>query len=446
MSDSELYSRLLFPKKQGYPLFHPQPFDDLPEAARRVGTEIGDVGLVTQDGSFDPIFNILRPPDHPAQRFGVPAAFEPVTLLPQDIAKRALFHLHGSDISNTAISKKRIDVEAGIEDNVQVSLWLRYWIMNLIIVQNWYAFVNGDLGRMVGNGELYLVTGVTKATSWSVAAIEDHSGEGKVALRLKAAQIGHADDPKAISIVDSNWSEMSTKGSFGFFNPQSPLSDRNTSALSRTSSGGTRSACSTSPSDDGNFFSSRFHPSDVINEYLLHCVEDAVAAVTHDDEWASVLTPEDDEVPDWPELLRRIVQNFETHTVGDLSLSTYQGEAANPDATNEHYSDWEYLFREPEEGEATALVHGKRAVIPSSSALDAIFETLEREFWLTLVACHSDLSSEDALAAFKPHVSALRKAIIRISHAEDGEPVDEDAPIDDSSPERSRQKAPIMVS
>ncbi|KAJ7325430.1 hypothetical protein DFH08DRAFT_662969, partial [Mycena albidolilacea] len=68
MSDSELYSRLLFPKKHGCPLFHPQPFDDLPEPARKLGTEIGDVGLVTQDGAFDPIFNIRRAIDDPSNR------------------------------------------------------------------------------------------------------------------------------------------------------------------------------------------------------------------------------------------------------------------------------------------------------------------------------------------------------------------------------------------
>ncbi|KAJ7739927.1 hypothetical protein B0H16DRAFT_62338 [Mycena metata] len=296
MSDSDLYSRLLFPKKHGYPLFHPQPFDDLLEPARRIGTEIGDVGIVTQEGSFDPIFNILRAKDDPSNRFGVPPAFESVSLGPEDIATRTLFHLPGSDISNTTVVKKRIDVEAGIEDNVFIPLGAGAVIevstnskqTGLLLLpdgasrwdlrqqkvfrdyalkhaQNWYSFVNGDLGRMVGNGDLYLVTGVTKSTSWSVAAVENHSGEGKVSLRLKAAQVGNAGAsrawewesasssvdsgprrnageelwrdnqtvflrgfkvalrlmslrrPKAVSIVNANWSDMSSTGTFGFF-------------------------------------------------------------------------------------------------------------------------------------------------------------------------------------------------------------------------------------
>lgn len=58
--------------------------------------------------------------------------------------------------------------------------------------QRWYAFVNGDLGRMVNNGDLYLVTGTDKSSSWSVAAVENHSEDCKVSLKLKAALVGSA--------------------------------------------------------------------------------------------------------------------------------------------------------------------------------------------------------------------------------------------------------------
>jgi hypothetical protein len=124
---------------------------------------------------------------------------------------------------------------------------------------------------MAGKGDLYLVTGVTKSTSWSVVALENHSGEGKVSLKLKAAQMGNAgaacawewesadssvnsgprrcpgeEDwrdnqtvflrgfkvalrstplrraPKIKTVVNSKWSDMSSKGSFiPFSQPQS---------------------------------------------------------------------------------------------------------------------------------------------------------------------------------------------------------------------------------
>ncbi|KAJ7339211.1 hypothetical protein DFH08DRAFT_650453, partial [Mycena albidolilacea] len=54
----------------------------------------------------------------------------------------------------------------------------------------WYAFVNSDLGRMVNNGDLYLVTGTDKSSSWSVAAFENHSEDCKLSLKLKAALVG----------------------------------------------------------------------------------------------------------------------------------------------------------------------------------------------------------------------------------------------------------------
>ena len=59
MSDSTRYSRLLLSKGWGYPLFHPQPFDDLPRAEREVGTSIGHVGIITPDGAFM-LLNVVK--------------------------------------------------------------------------------------------------------------------------------------------------------------------------------------------------------------------------------------------------------------------------------------------------------------------------------------------------------------------------------------------------
>jgi hypothetical protein len=162
--------------------------------------------------------------------------------------------------------------------------------------QNWYTFVNGDLGRMTGNGDLYLVTGVTKSTSWSVAAIENQSGDGKVSLKLKAAQSGSAGascawewesasssvnsgprrrpgeeswrdnqtvflrgfkvairstalrrSPKVLSIVNSKWSDMMSKtASMPFSQPRSGPSSAGNLPQSAPSTPGS----GTSASDD----------------------------------------------------------------------------------------------------------------------------------------------------------------------------------------------------
>ncbi|KAJ7765368.1 hypothetical protein B0H16DRAFT_1260485, partial [Mycena metata] len=65
VADSQLYSRLLFPKGHGYPLYRPQPPEDLPAEYRKSGACIGDVGVITPDGYFDFIFNICAPADSP---------------------------------------------------------------------------------------------------------------------------------------------------------------------------------------------------------------------------------------------------------------------------------------------------------------------------------------------------------------------------------------------
>ncbi|KAJ7663617.1 hypothetical protein B0H17DRAFT_991423, partial [Mycena rosella] len=194
MSDSQLYTRLLLPRGHGFPLFHPQPFDDLPLESRRIGTEIGHVGVITSDGSFDFLFNICRSADDPFNRFGVPEGFEQVNLDPEDVASRAQYHRPGSDISNTKISKRRLDLDMGVDSNTAVLLLpdgasrtdlrrkKRFRDYVLKHAQSWYAFVNGVLERMVDNGDLYLVTGIDKSASWSVAAVENHSEDGNISL------------------------------------------------------------------------------------------------------------------------------------------------------------------------------------------------------------------------------------------------------------------------
>jgi hypothetical protein len=118
MSDSGLYTRLLLPKRHGYPLSCPTPYGDAPLEARQAGTEIGDVGVVMSDGSFDVIFNICRAPDDRINRFGVPRGFEQVHVGPEDVALLPEFHDPGCHVSNTTINKRRLGVDAGAESNV----------------------------------------------------------------------------------------------------------------------------------------------------------------------------------------------------------------------------------------------------------------------------------------------------------------------------------------
>ncbi|KAJ7366214.1 hypothetical protein DFH08DRAFT_763368, partial [Mycena albidolilacea] len=243
MSDRDLYSRLLLAKGHGYPLSYPQPLDDLPPESSAEGIQIGDVGVLTSDGGFDPLFNICRLAQDDRNRFGVPAGFETVHLRPGDVSSRRVFHRPGSHVSNTRVNKRRLDVDTDL-DNVFLPLGAGAAVelstvskqaavlllpdgasrINLRFLdifrqqalrhaQRWYAFVK-SLGYMVENGELYLVTGLDNSSSWIVGAAETESQDCNISLKLKAAQIGSAGASYA-------W-QWETSGAFADSGPRRP--------------------------------------------------------------------------------------------------------------------------------------------------------------------------------------------------------------------------------
>jgi hypothetical protein len=98
MTDSELYSRLLLPKRLGFPLFNPEPYPNEPSD----GIQIGDVGTLTKEGSFDFCFNVLSPADSRRNRLGVPPDFQPLVLPPDAITVSRL--PVGYSISNATVA------------------------------------------------------------------------------------------------------------------------------------------------------------------------------------------------------------------------------------------------------------------------------------------------------------------------------------------------------
>jgi hypothetical protein len=79
MLPNDVFTRLLMPQGNGFPLWNPEPDQTLPAAYRGEGVRIGDVGIITRDGRFDFLFNICEERESPINGGRVPDCFEKVS-------------------------------------------------------------------------------------------------------------------------------------------------------------------------------------------------------------------------------------------------------------------------------------------------------------------------------------------------------------------------------
>ncbi|KIK60187.1 hypothetical protein GYMLUDRAFT_614472 [Collybiopsis luxurians FD-317 M1] len=206
--ESEVYARLLLPRKKGYPLWQPKPDEHLPEEYRRVGVRIGDVGILNDSGGFDYLFNACLPADHPVNAGRVPLDFEQLSGMDntRDITGLAQAYKPGSDILShpshiykaaksyhpsqrpvprvppqvgagfifsSSVSKGALLIlpEGGSKSDHQQLITFRNYAAEH--ARSWYAHANGPLARGINNGSIYFVTGCDKARAWGVASFTD---------------------------------------------------------------------------------------------------------------------------------------------------------------------------------------------------------------------------------------------------------------------------------
>ncbi|EDR11697.1 uncharacterized protein LACBIDRAFT_314198 [Laccaria bicolor S238N-H82] len=179
-SSNSIYERHMYLKKRGFPLWIPQPNTTLSRSYQRRGVSIGDVGIFTSNGGFDFLFNVCLPAGDPSNPDELPEGFSRLELKPADVCKfhahsshshlaspdvkkrdRAIFECSGSDGAILAMPKGAYD-----EDLKNIRRFREY---TLIHAESWYQYANGPCGREIGNGELHLVTGCDKTTSWGIA-------------------------------------------------------------------------------------------------------------------------------------------------------------------------------------------------------------------------------------------------------------------------------------
>jgi hypothetical protein len=112
---NEVYVRRLLSKCHGYPVYGPKPDNCLPQAYQDRGTSIGDVVIITNDGTIDFLFNICLPSDHPINSGRTPECFKMVELdASKDLSLMEDWHGIDSSIASSSVQKKALAAHAAV--------------------------------------------------------------------------------------------------------------------------------------------------------------------------------------------------------------------------------------------------------------------------------------------------------------------------------------------
>ncbi|KAJ3873205.1 hypothetical protein F5051DRAFT_360565 [Lentinula edodes] len=410
--ESEIYAQMLLLRKKGYPLWKPKSDNSrLPESYKREGIHIGDVGILTESGGFDYLFNICQGPDHELNLGRVPEDFRPILDFDCDDTEDYTQEYElGSHVASdpNRIHQRRIPasptpnnpfknrLHSAIPDEVGAGLSYsstaskgallvlpeggkrvdhlhraRFEKYAAECAPSWYMHVNGALGRTAYNGSLYLVTGFDKARAWGVASFSDaipeniqleyvpkstHSEDRypKYWFRTcnSASSSSGADDRygqqsgciflRGFKIaVRETWFREKVTEILHIYNlnadslfPKAPNPEARWSSILRrwlyplhqipTPSEHKFALDEDARKVDLDYISSihTYHPSDIINHWILQNSSELDVAITHDDDWATVIQEDDQQMPDDEELIRRI-QTSNLHVQHGLTASGY---------------------------------------------------------------------------------------------------------------------------
>ncbi|KAF9476418.1 hypothetical protein BDN70DRAFT_776591, partial [Pholiota conissans] len=186
----QIYEQQLLLKKRGFPLWIPEPNKRLPMVYQRTGVAIGDVGTYTASGGFSFLFSICLPRDHPYQPDDLPEDFVPIDppLASRDLREFSEFKV-GTYLASETIKAVKSSQPATYTAAAEGAILtipegaVSYDLENIPRIrgyaaeniESWYRYVNGPRGREAKNGEVRLVIGCDKTTSWGMAVISGQS-------------------------------------------------------------------------------------------------------------------------------------------------------------------------------------------------------------------------------------------------------------------------------
>ncbi|SJL06517.1 uncharacterized protein ARMOST_09858 [Armillaria ostoyae] len=190
------YIPLMMDHRHGFPLWFPDPDLSLPGCYRAKGIRVGDLGYITARGGFAYLFNVYASAHDPINEGRVPPIFESLKVSGPPAREQEL-HPKDHTLATPGVHRTAIGVETSTEGALTsggVGLTLscsstqgaglvlpdgttRYdanhpaqlYEYAKKYAQYWYQYFNGEEGREMRNGCLYLVTGCDKCHSWEAA-------------------------------------------------------------------------------------------------------------------------------------------------------------------------------------------------------------------------------------------------------------------------------------
>ncbi|KAM6490706.1 hypothetical protein JOM56_014049 [Amanita muscaria] len=189
-SIEDLYTRSMLRCRVGYPLYEPDPFSQFSKEYSRNGVNVGDVGFIREDGTFDFLFNIcppqnsfINPPNLPyGFSLELPEHSETRTMKPLPRATRFFPPTVIRTISGEYICEESEGAILELpEGAIRAGAINTGWFEDLAKRHGvqWYEYTK-TRGRGISNGSLYLVTSFTKCTQWGIAVLDRpcDSGQG----------------------------------------------------------------------------------------------------------------------------------------------------------------------------------------------------------------------------------------------------------------------------
>ncbi|KIM38801.1 hypothetical protein M413DRAFT_447513 [Hebeloma cylindrosporum] len=348
-------------KCRGSPIHRPNPPTAQPIEYRKEGFSIGDVILLNFGGYVDFLFNTCVPADSPfnGRPRNIPEGFSPISppLDPANIHEYAAFKGHtvldgrsvrrfqiqgrvpGTVFDAIAEEMAILTIPEGVisRDIIDVSCFRKYIAANAV---GWYKFVNEVGDRYATNGDLRIVVGSDRCSAWSrvaTSSVTVHIPPDNTASTRSLAQFSVGTNAGGTGVL------RSIKDGQAVLDPDGVVY-QNQSVFLRTLN---ISVCDDIWSKIAEDFrphvepyrniprgtpftwrsqSMEMHPANGINGLLLKQKPHAKFAITQDNDWISVLKPDDPCLPTANEFLSRILEVYNICEEDDVVFLEYKPE------------------------------------------------------------------------------------------------------------------------